>query len=250
MSASCQPCPAASYKAGGSGPCNLCPEGSDLSKPGGSSVSICRCNFTSYTNLTGSGDLIACVPCPAHSHIATTAPVATLDDCICNQDYLRELNEGGSLDHCRKPEPCDVRQWLHEHNLTGEETHKLKLGDCARFVSDNRSLMMPDGGDCRLYCAENFAPQVDNWVRSADTLLLCSDGTIQGPHEDTVCSQAAFEVPPLVFLATITLAALIAGRRMEVRQHRFEQRCVHALKFRGCGQDVQVSDRGSKCKLA
>lgn len=47
--------------------------------------------------------------------------------------------------------------------------------------------------------------------------LRCDDGRTEGPMPFTWCSEASFTIPPLIFLAMVTLAAMTAGFRTLMR---------------------------------
>lgn len=133
----------------------------------------------------------------------------------------------------------------------------MKPGGCVKYMNESGTSVtnstfveMPSGKDCKLECVANFAPQKDQWVTSPDTHVKCEDGKLTGPDEYTVCSRVAFEAPPVVFLAAFTLAALVAGRRLEARQRSFEATCRQALRpqsFGGAGGDADPK-AGSKFK--
>lgn len=254
----CQPCPAATYKPDvGPGPCLRCPLGREQSPQGGSSFSVCICNSGTYaaartSSPCSSCENAGCAPCPNNSHIAPNQePI--LRNCKCTEEYLRvPAEEAYPLQACRLSQPCNVRLWLQQRNLTGPEDYKLQLGSCADFVG-SPSGMLPSGLECRLTCKPGAAPQLQaDFFKAVETSLMCMDGEITGPPAMTWCSETSFEIPPLVFLATVTLASLVAGCRMEVRQHSFEQRCVQALRLRlpATSQGARGSIAGAKCKVA
>lgn len=155
-------------------------------------------------------------------------------DCECDKGYLREpLSKEEPLEKCREPRSCNARQFLLQNNLTGEESHKLTRGSCGVFVNST-SGTMPSGRSCKLFCPQGAAPQLAaNWMTAVETSLACKDGMIAGPQPHTWCSKTSFEIPPVVFLAVVTLASVVAGFRMEVRQFRFEESCLEAMHPRG-----------------
>jgi len=118
---------------------------------------------------------------------------------------------------------------LNELNLTGPGPNDLKLGTCEAKL-DNFS-QLQSGDWCHLTCLGKASAQRNqDFFHAISTEIDCQDGTIvQYPPKGTWCSEASWEVPPLIFLGTISLAAALAGCMLDYRQHDFEQRCMSAM---------------------
>lgn len=244
----CQDCPSGKYKVGlGPGPCISCPPGAVTLGLGEDKADACICDGSMYPNRSSTNDLLACEACPNNSRIESGWNLyASVNDCKCSEGYVRVPDSPGDLLFCRLPYACEARAWLVESNLTvltSSKPHMLKLGKCADYVNNTEGLM-PHGSNCRLFCASERAPQLaTNWMSAASTDLHCEDGVITGPQPGTWCSADSFEIPPLIFLATVTLAGLVAGLRMEMKQNQFEKSCVKEMQLRLPAAAERVSRR-------
>lgn len=280
----CEPCLRGSFKSGiGPGPCTFCPDGLDPWAPlaQSSSAAACICNSTNWANRTSDGEVLACIPCPPNSQIRVGIVGTRVEDCVCKPDFRRvPPQEDLPMERCRPPDPCAVGEFLQRNNLTGSEAHKLQLGSCGRFVyrppganwsevfdtndtedeannDTDRDGWMPHLADCKLACRPGTSAQVhSDFFRAVDLNVRCDDGRTEGPMPFTWCSEASFTIPPLIFLAMVTLAAMTAGFRMERRQVLFERQVLEALEIRRAPEltaapaaPVASGARG-KCKMA
>ncbi|CAK0869488.1 unnamed protein product [Prorocentrum cordatum] len=88
-------------------------------------------------------------------------------------------------------------------------------------------------------CSGNTAPQAParySFLTAVDTEVQCYDGAItQKPPDGTWCSTASWEIPPVAFVGAVTLVAGAAGLAADLRQRRFEHRCVRARGGQGGG---------------
>ncbi|CAK0869487.1 unnamed protein product [Prorocentrum cordatum] len=84
-------------------------------------------------------------------------------------------------------------------------------------------------------CSGNTAPQAParySFLTAVDTEVQCYDGAItQKPPDGTWCSTASWEIPPVAFVGAVTLVAGAAGLAADLRQRRFEHRCVRGLSL-------------------
>mmetsp|Transcript_113964 Transcript_113964/g.322642 ORF Transcript_113964/g.322642 Transcript_113964/m.322642 type:complete len:403 (-) Transcript_113964:111-1319(-) len=227
----CELCPFASFKEAASPySCQPCPSGANTSSPGKASPKDCTCSHTEFANRTAARDLISCLPCPNNSR-TVGGEGSSVEDCQCEDKYLREPKQRSKrLRYCRLPRSCNLGELFAQMNFTGPADFLLKLGTCAPFVRDNETLL-PSGQECRLTCEGRLAPQLATDFFTAINLdISCEDGDFtEFPPQGTWCSEASWEVPPLVFLGTVTLAAGIAGISIEVRRYSFEKRCARAM---------------------
>jgi len=249
----CEACPASTYKEGsGLGPCQPCPLGSSTSMTGVSSSRDCICNSSMIANRTADASLSSCVPCPEHATVVG-GEGQSVQDCMCVEPYiLREPEDtSAELKRCRLPKPCNLAGWLSNMNFTGSEPHQLKLYTCAAFLNGTG---LPSYEVCRLRCDYGSSPQLrSDFFTAVDMDVECDDGElVRHPPEGTWCSEASWDVPPIIFLAAATLAAAIAGCNLEWRQITFERRCAQALSFRlpSDARTTSGSRPYAKCKVA
>ncbi|CAJ1357593.1 unnamed protein product, partial [Effrenium voratum] len=148
-------------------------------------------------------------------------------DCECFDGFVRVPEDNDlSLEYCRHAEPCNVSALLE--NLTGPEAYKLKMGSCSSYAR-----LLPSGRQCSLLCDAGLGAQLGSDIfRAVDLTLACDDGDlVRRPTDGYLwCSEASWEVPPLVFLGITTAATILGGAAMEVRQHHFEGQYAKALR--------------------
>mmetsp|Transcript_72920 Transcript_72920/g.170829 ORF Transcript_72920/g.170829 Transcript_72920/m.170829 type:complete len:401 (-) Transcript_72920:80-1282(-) len=246
--ARCEPCPIGTYKVGGSGPCTTCPPGSRTNRTGRISAVECMCHDTYYELRDASLELLSCVACPNNSEVVGVNR-HRFEDCKCQEGFVREpSSEAERLQYCRPAEPCNVSGFLS--NLTGPETYKLKMGSCE---AKTNSSFLPSGTVCSLACNAGFGAQLGSDVfRAVDLALSCEDGTlVRKPPEGYLwCSEASWELPPLVFLGITTAATVLGGAAIEVRQHRLERRYAQALKLRPVPRPKRASSNVSEATVS
>lgn len=228
----CELCPLGSYKQDeGSGPCERCPENSKTNATGRTSSQDCQCPVVFYERRNGLGELLSCLPCPNNSAVIGSGhPSGQRQDCQCLEGFMPVLSDDDSLLHCRPAEPCDVSDLLR--NLTGSEEFKLKTGTCDPYA---KTSMLPSGKQCSLLCDAGLGAQLGSDIfRAIDLTLACDDGKlVRSPPQGNVwCSQASWDVPPLVFLGLTTLATILGAAAIEVRQTSFERQYAKALRGR------------------
>jgi len=222
----CKMCPRGTYK---DIPdvlqCTSCPPGSVTMNEGARMSELCTCNETTYANIS-SLQLLSCAPCPANSKIREPGRTAQRSDCECQEGYIAVPDsETNELQLCRAPNPCNLTQWLDQVQVTGAEPHELRLGTCENVT------VLEHKTQCNVMCDSTSAPQLNtDFIRTIDTRVFCDDGAIESDiREGTWCSKGAWEMPAIIFLATVTVASSIAAIFMEWRQHSFEKECVNAL---------------------
>lgn len=241
--ATCVPCPLSTYKSGqGSWPCARCPPGSQTNGTGRTSAEACMCHDTYYELRDASNKLLSCIPCPNNSGVVGFHRHRH-EDCRCWHGFVREpASEDERLQYCRPAEPCNVSDLS---NLTGPEAYKLKMGSCEARAN---SSLLPDGLACSLACNAGFGAQLGSDIfRAVDLTLDCEDGTlVRRPPEGYLwCSEASWELPPLVFLGIATAATALGGAAIELRQHRLERRYAQALKPRPVPRPKRASSGAS-----
>ncbi|CAE7177013.1 EPHB3 [Symbiodinium necroappetens] len=239
-----RPCPLSTYKSGqGSWPCARCPPGSQTNGTGRTSAEACMCHDTYYELRDASNKLLSCIPCPNNSGVVGFHRHRH-EDCRCWHGFVREpASEDERLQYCRPAEPCNVSDLLS--NLTGPEAYKLKMGSCEARAN---SSLLPDGLACSLACNAGFGAQLGSDIfRAVDLTLDCEDGTlVRRPPEGYLwCSEASWELPPLVFLGIATAATALGGAAIELRQHRLERRYAQALKPRPVPRPKRASSGAS-----
>jgi len=228
----CEPCPLGSYKQDeGVGPCQSCPANSNTNATGRTSLHDCQCPVVFYEQRNAQGELLSCLPCPNNSAVIGSGQSGQRQDCQCQDGFVQVSRpEDDSLAYCRPALPCDVSAILG--NLTGPDDYKLKTGTCEAYAE---SSMLPSGKQCSLLCDAGLGAQLGSDIfRAIDLTLACEDGVLQrSPPEGNVwCSEASWDVPPLVFLGLTTLATILGAAAIEVRQTSFERQYAKALRGR------------------
>lgn len=223
---SCVPCPLGTYKSDeGPGPCQACPTNSYTNATGRTSSQHCSCPAFYYEQRNALDELLFCELCPNHSSVVGSATDGR-QDCQCDEGYV-EVEEHG-VERCRPADPCNVSDLLE--NLTGPEDYKLKVGSCDTYAETS---MLPSGKQCSLLCAAGLGAQLGSDIfRAIDLTIACQDGVLERrPPEGYVwCSEASWEVPPLVFLGLTTMATILGAAALEVRQNHFERQYAKALR--------------------
>lgn len=233
----CSRCPPGTYaQLEGSTSCIDCPPGN---VSGDWHASHCEpCEAGHFSEHPGGTE---CQPCPAGSFstepstvLCTTCPEGTIDgvgatQCgSCADGWLPTEEQGPYGIVCRQPYDCNLTDWSAS-DIVGHGDNQLRLGTCP-----NLSGTLLHTQSCHLRCDHKKAAQVASNIFEAVTLqLTCHDGKfISGPDNDTLCTDEAWKLPPVILLGTVTLVTIVAAGFVERRQLMFESKCVSALATR------------------
>jgi len=205
-------------------------------------LGVCVPNRTESTLVDGGIDTDGgmATSTPSFTSSSTMAPkvctegavLSSIGICKCNDTTVEEENQDGTL-RCRSYRSCRIDNWLQkEHNSSGPQA--LHKGSC-----ENRTVLV-HGGKCKMMCKENTAPSLaspsdglsSDILKAVSTDVECNDGVVEGPPQGTWCSQDAWEIPAVIFLAGVTVASLVAGGLLELRHYHFDRNYAQALAIR------------------